>query len=327
MYRDIIERHPDNLIYIGHVAELMNYIYRYEDGARLQDYLLTKQRPDSNPVDLAKRLNGRGISLKNIGDLEGAMAAYKEAEVIARNLGDQRLLATILGNEGNVLRRQGNLTQARAVLNEAVVIARRLKSVEVSGPCLNALGLLYFENDENEEALRIFIELEVVGRASGEPLMLAAALGNKGTLMERLWEGTPEELLAIRSEEVEIYRDLGAWPKLLEALKQKQKIIHRQIRRLSRRPVVELDEEDKQQLLTCYLEEKSICSEFDDAEGELLAQSRRAVVLAALGRPDAIELIEGALSRALSENMLDAVEQVRADKALVSEISGKLRRG
>jgi hypothetical protein len=91
--------------------------------------------------------------------------------------------------------------------------------------------------------------------------------------------------------------------------------------------VVELDEEDKQQLLTCYLEEKSICSEFDDAEGELLAQSRRAVVLAALGRPDAIELIEGALSRALSENMLDAVEQVRADKALVSEISGKLRRG
>ena len=39
--------------------------------------------------------------------------------------------------------------------------------------------------------------------------MLAAALGNKATLMERLWEGTPKELIAIRSEEVQIYREHG----------------------------------------------------------------------------------------------------------------------
>ncbi|MCB2214420.1 tetratricopeptide repeat protein [bacterium] len=327
VYEDVIERHPDNRRYLGHVAELMMYTYCHKEAEKLQEYVLALQRPDSNPIDLAKQLNARGVSLKNIGDLESAMAAYKEAETISRNLHDRRILATVLGNEGNVLRRQGELDQAKEVLKEAVDLARELDDVHISFPCLNSLGLLYYENDENEEALAIFNELETVGRTFGEPLMLAAALGNKCTLMERLWEGTPEELIEIRSEEVLIYRDHGVQPKLIEALEQKQKLIRRQIRRLQRRPIDKFDEETKRHLLNCYLDEEVICKELGDIKGEVLAQSGRAVVLAALGQPGSTALINQALDRVLRENQLDVVDRIQADLALVSDLSKRVRKG
>jgi tetratricopeptide (TPR) repeat protein len=327
VYGDIIEQHPNNLLYIRHVAELMIYTYCPDEAEKLQQYVLSQQRKDSNPVDLARELNARGVSLKNVGDLEGAMEAYQEAEEISRNLDNLRILAIVLGNEGNVLRRQGKLDRARRVLNEAAALARELNDVHVSFPCLNALGLLYFENDEYEEALEIFIELETVGRSFGEPLMLAAALGNKATLMERLWEGTPKELIAIRSEEVQIYREHGVQPKLIEALEQKQKLIRRQIRRLQRRPLNDVDREDKQHLLNCYRDEESICKEFGDVKGELLAQSGRAVLMAALGQPGSTELINRTLDRAKRENRADVIERIRSDLALISELSKGVKRG
>ena len=320
MYQDIIEKYPNNLIYIGHVVELMIYTYRHQEVMPLQAYLLEQQRKEVNPVDLVERLNVKGISLKNTGDLDGAMAAYLEAEEISRNLGDKRLLATVLGNQGNVFRRKGQLIQAQKVLDEGVGLARQIKDFHVLFSCLNALGLLYYEMEEYEESLEIFVELEEDVRAYGDPLMLASVLGNKCALMGELWEGTPEQLAAIRSEEIEIYRELGIPKKFLDALRQKQKIVRRQIRQITSQPINNLDERSKQKLATCYLEEEAICKDLGDFEGMTLAQSERAVVMAAMGRPEAAELIAEALKRAVGENMEKVVEEVRENFHQVNEM-------
>ena len=81
-----------------------------------------------------------------------------------------------------------------------------------------------------------------------------------------------------------------------------------------------MDEVDKNKLLSCYLEEEAICNDLKDLEGKTLAQSERAIVMAALGQPEAVELIAIALERALAENMETVLEEVQENFNQINEM-------
>jgi tetratricopeptide (TPR) repeat protein len=307
-YQSILEEHPDKLRHIGFVANLLGYAYHHEEAARLSEYLLEQQRGRTNPLDLATTLNARGVSLKNTGDLEGAMEAYREAEAICRNMGQRSILAIVLANQANILRRQGKNRQALSILKEAVEIARQRNSQYVLLSCLNATSLVYLEKEDYSKALTCLVEQEALCRQIGNQLGLAAALGNKASTLESLWGATPEELAALRREEAAIYRELGIRPKLEDALGELARLLQRQARALSRRALS--DPERKEALIALYQEEERSWEEIGNLAGATVAQANRAVVMAMLGRQEAKSLVEQAYARAISSGETAAAKQI-----------------
>jgi tetratricopeptide (TPR) repeat protein len=316
-YKPILEQHGDKLRHIGFVADLLGNTYHHEEAATLRAYLLEQHRGRTNPIELANTLNARGVSLKNTGDLEGAMKAYEEAEKIIRNLGERRMLATVLGNRGNILRRQEKYDQALSVLKEAEQISRDLNDQYRLGSSLNAISLVYFDLKEYEKALPCLKEQENLCRETGERFGLAAALCNQVSILSETWDAQPEELLALLREESAIHRELGIRPNLEESLKRQAKLVQRQVRSLSRGPLSQKNEQDKEKLIVLYNEEEKIWDELNNIEGVLIAQSNRAVVMAALGQREARSIIEQAYTRAVNDHLTEAIKQIKQAMDLV----------
>ncbi|MCK4827134.1 tetratricopeptide repeat protein, partial [bacterium] len=312
-----LEQHSDKLGHIGHVADLLGYTYHHEEAATLRTHLLEQQRGQTSPFDLANTLNAKGVSLKNSGDLEGAMKAYKEAETIFRNLGERGSLVTVLGNQGNVLRRQEKLDQALSVLKDAVQTSRELKNQYGLLSCLNAISLVYLDLEEYKKALTCLKEQEILCRETGERMGLAAALGNQVSVLEKLWEAKPGELLALLRQEAEIYRELGIHPKLEESLIRQAKLLKRQARSLYKQSIIQKEKKDQEKVIAIYSEEEKIWNELNNIEGLAIAQSKRAFVMALLGQNEARSVVEHAYALAVSNSLTNAARDIKKTMDLV----------
>lgn len=311
IYKTIQEQHSDKLEYISDVAHLLDETSHAEDAAALRDYLLEQRRGQVNPIELISALNEKGVSLKNSGDLDGAMQAYKEAEAIIRNLDDRQLLANILSNQGNILRRQKKFDLALAILKEAVQCARDLADHHGLIAALNALSLVYFELEDYANALPLLKEQENLCRESGDRMGLAAALGNQASILAEQGDSQPEELLSLRAQEAGIYRDLGVRTKLEQCLVSQAGLLHKQAHSLYKQSVFKKDRKVMGKVIALYSEEEKIWNELNRLDGATIAQSDRAVVMALLGQREARSLVEQAYSQAVSNNLTEATEKIK----------------
>jgi tetratricopeptide (TPR) repeat protein len=317
VYSSILERHGDKLDHIGNVAHLLDETFHKEEAAALRAHLLEQQRGQANPYDLVEALNARGVSLKNAGDREGAMQVYKEAEVILRNLGDRRMLATVLGNQGNVFRQLKDYDQALAVLEEALQISRELGDQYGMTGSLNALALVHYEREEYSKALPYLEEQERICRQTGERMGLAAALGNRASILSSQGDTELGVLIDLRRQEAEIYRELGIRPKLEECLASQANLLHQRAQALYTETAFKPDAGKRGQVIALYMEEEKIWNEINRVERVLLAQSDRAVVMASLGQREARALVEGAYRQAISSNLPEVANKIQRAMSVV----------
>ena len=128
----------------------------------LRGLLMSAERSRTPTPRLSMILNDLGRVLYNRGDLDGALAAFREAERINRAaLGDDHPdVAADVGNAGIVLRQRGDLDGALAAFREAERIDRAALGDDhprVAADVVNA-GLVLSDRDDVDGALVAFRE-------------------------------------------------------------------------------------------------------------------------------------------------------------------------
>jgi tetratricopeptide (TPR) repeat protein len=77
-------------------------------------------------VNVAYSLNNIGVSLRRLGDAQGALARYHEGLELFRQLGEQWGIAAALNNIGLVARIQGDYAKAVALYRESLWLWREM---------------------------------------------------------------------------------------------------------------------------------------------------------------------------------------------------------
>ncbi|MDQ6645025.1 MAG: LuxR C-terminal-related transcriptional regulator, partial [Chloroflexota bacterium] len=122
--------------------------------------------------ELAYILRKLGYLAARQGDLTLAMARAQEGLTLARELGDQSLIATTLCTLGEITEYRGDLMQATAWTQEGLALARKLGDKALVAVALQNLGYLALLEGDMTQA---------VARAQ-EGLMLARELGDKASI-------------------------------------------------------------------------------------------------------------------------------------------------
>jgi tetratricopeptide (TPR) repeat protein len=115
----------------------------------------------------AELLYGSGMLALHQGEYAKARSFLEEGVAIARQVGDQHLLAPTLATLGFVSRVEGDYATARGALEEALALGRASSDDYHTAMALHHLGLLALEadaaNDEawslNEQSLALFRQL------------------------------------------------------------------------------------------------------------------------------------------------------------------------
>jgi len=121
------------------------------------------------------------------GDLVAARALFKEALLIGRELGDERVIATSLNNLAELERAEGHYAEARPLYEEALSLHLQKGDKEGQSICLCNLGALsYYEGDfaaacshyakALEAAVRLSNRIDIAIALDG----FAAILGRRG---------------------------------------------------------------------------------------------------------------------------------------------------
>ncbi len=144
---------------------------------------------------------------RRLGDLEGALAAYRAGRTAARQAGHRRREAMVDHDEGAALRRMNRLSEARPLLMRAIAAHRasgelRLEAVACQSlsACVRHLGELASAIELGEAAIR-------AGRASGDPFSLCEALSAHGNVLVQ--QGRAQEAHDLLVEAVGLQRILG----------------------------------------------------------------------------------------------------------------------
>src|SRR5439155_565183 len=137
-------------------------------------------------IDL--RLDSR-IALAPLGQYDGILKYLREAEVIARELGDRRRLGLVLADMGARLRNVGDHRRALEASRQAVEIATELDQLHTLIESYSALGGVHLEQGNLDLALRAFERgIELLRPHNVSDANLLSGLGHSYALSGRLSE-------------------------------------------------------------------------------------------------------------------------------------------
>ncbi len=117
-----------------------------------------------------------------------ALASYKEAEQLQRELGDQRGLGTTLINLGTFHNDRGQYDQGLALFKESLQIQRDIGNQNFEALCLNNIGSAYLSRGQYEDAQTYFersLQLREKLKVSGD---IADVLHNLGETSSKMGE-------------------------------------------------------------------------------------------------------------------------------------------
>ncbi len=133
--------------------------------------------PQSEQLVEAEQLNQQAIEFYNQGEWEEALATFKEALAIVREIPlppDNVRIAAIRQKEGDILYKMGEsynqlsqYQQAAEFHEQALVINRELGDCQKQGNSLNWLGLLYEQLGEYQRSLESYEQALVINRELG----------------------------------------------------------------------------------------------------------------------------------------------------------------
>lgn len=132
----------------------------------------------------------RASGLRGIGTLLYAQRQYKEARrfieaalVIGRDLGNETLIATLIGNLASIITEQGELDEAWELHQESLAMRRALKSGYGVGTTLGNLGALAFRRSDYVQARDYFEQSLAINREIGDLGSAVIALNNLGSTL------------------------------------------------------------------------------------------------------------------------------------------------
>ncbi|MFN2464420.1 MAG: tetratricopeptide repeat protein [Candidatus Dormibacteria bacterium] len=168
---------------------------------------LTLSRAPAAPDSLrARALNALGMLVSHQGDYRTAQRHFEEALSLARRGGDQRVVATTLGNYGWMQWSEGRADEARRHLSEGLDLAR-----ELSDPMLVARSLYLFSHVEATEGVpnadALARESLALARRLGEPSIEGRSLYFLG--VTAIYRGRFDEGRRHMEESIAIARRVG----------------------------------------------------------------------------------------------------------------------
>jgi tetratricopeptide (TPR) repeat protein len=164
----------------------------------------------SDSLDSSGRLallNGRGLILYEKGDLGQAQGCFEEVLDLAKQSGDQELIASVYHNLGSIAWTRGRLQESRELLQKAVDLQQATQDLHGEAETLNSLGLLEEGLGGWEKAIetyRLALEkMEQAGDVYGQSQVLVN-LGNVYSLRQE-----NDRAFSCLEQAYEIAKELG----------------------------------------------------------------------------------------------------------------------
>ncbi len=155
----------------------------------------------------ARAATQRAWQQQGEGDLEGAMASFREALAISRRIGDRSLEGSTINFIGLLHQFLGDFTAAEESYRQALRIARETGDRNLEGVALFHFGWLHFARHEFEAAVRSYEEALAAHRAAGARNDEALTMMNLGMTYNSL--GQHAKALQYESEALPIVRAYG----------------------------------------------------------------------------------------------------------------------
>ena len=122
-----------------------------------------------------------GVAYQDLNKLDDALRNYQQALEIRKSVGDQRGIASTLGQMAQLQDLQGNFNGALASFKEAIEVDRNIGDKTGLARNLMNLGSLYHDHGKYDEALKFGGEALQLYRDSGDELSQAQCLNNIGS--------------------------------------------------------------------------------------------------------------------------------------------------
>jgi predicted ATPase/class 3 adenylate cyclase len=171
------------------------------------------------PALRAKALRGTGTMASYQGDLQSAIALYKESLALYQALGDERGIAQSLLSLGIAALCQGDYEQAMSLLQEGLKRCRELGDKFDTARALNNLGEVARHLGDLEGATARYEESLVLYRELGGKWSIAFAIQNLGLVAAERSDFV--RALQLQKESLALYQevgDKGGFPESLEKL-------------------------------------------------------------------------------------------------------------
>jgi nephrocystin-3 len=270
-YQSIIEGPENNIdeLHLTRLSFLLIDSGHLEEALRLQSTLVAyfKTTGEMNPLQMS--LVGNWAFILYIhGDLDGAMALYKETERIFRKLGNQDGLQASLGNQANILDARGDLDGAMALCKEKERICRELGNPDSLQRSLNNQANILHKRGDLDGAMALYKEKERICRELGNLDGLQAGLGNQALILKK--RGDLDGAMALHMEEERICRELGN--------------LHGLQRSLGNQALILMDRGDLDGAMTLQKEKERICRELGNVQGLIYSFANQALILQEMGR-------------------------------------------
>lgn len=113
-------------------------------------------------------LNGLGLVQKMLGEKDVAREHWREAEVLARAVGEKRLLGTTLANQATLDLQTGDVRQAILRLEEAIALDRETENLPGLAQDLALLGRAYEQQGDQPNALQHYQQARTIVQHTGQ---------------------------------------------------------------------------------------------------------------------------------------------------------------
>jgi serine/threonine protein kinase/tetratricopeptide (TPR) repeat protein len=181
-----------------------------EDALRnLQDALAIRQKnknPDGKKA-ISQTLNTMAGVLDSLGRSSEALAAYKDALGLRREIGDKKGIGLTLLNLGAFYADHGKYAEALPLYTEALLIERDLTNESLQAQILNNLGTLYSHQGDYQTALTNYQQSYQLREKLGLKGDMAEALHNLAETNAQL--GQYETAMTQNLKALELYRSVG----------------------------------------------------------------------------------------------------------------------
>jgi tetratricopeptide (TPR) repeat protein len=205
--------------------------------------------------------------LLNRGRLDEAETWVRQAETLARVLGDSQLVAGAAGGRGVIHANRGEFDEALACYREQEEIAQELGDRRGIATAAGNRGIVHYNCGDFVEAMECFVERESIMRELGDRRGIAIAVGNRGNV--HFVRGDFAEALACYREQESIARELGNRPLFAHAL--------------GTLGIVHSERGEYDEALACFYEAEMIARDLSDHRRLCLVVGRRAIVHAYRG--------------------------------------------
>ena len=177
-----------------------------ESARRLLEESLPVQRQEGDAYMVGHTLGLLGHAAMTDGEIDSALALYREAIEVARGTSPW-LAASTLWRVGVCLALRGQLDDAERTLEEAVDLVRQHGDARNIGGSLTSLGGVALMRGDHERARPLFDQSLALYRSMGDASGISNSLGNVAFLA--LEQGDAETARALLGEALAIERDVG----------------------------------------------------------------------------------------------------------------------